>query len=179
MKTVVLLILVCFSPVLFAQETMKEKLKPRITNYLKAEPLYRSTIINDVIISNISILDEKEKNKSLYDFYHSYRITQLEQIGFIKGKASFIEQYCAENKVLYKKYIGEIKAALLETAPLIDSLWVIEDQYKAAPNTSNQEYYLVTFDFKYTLGDSKVTEKNHRVLFTNQFDIIHHEYLNK
>jgi hypothetical protein len=159
---------------------MKEKLKPLIEAYLKTEPLYQNTVISDVVITNISIIDEKEKIKSLFDFYRTYRLQQIEQIGFIKGKASFIEQHTTENKELFKKYVNEIKGTLQETVPLIDSLWVIEDKFKTATaGTSTAEYYLVTFNFIYTLEKSKVVEKNHRVIFTNQLDIIHHDFLNR
>src|SRR5688500_6739345 len=101
MKKLLIIICVCFSSALFAQTSTKAKLKPLIEAYLKTEPLYRNTIVSDVVITNISIIDEKEKIKSLYDFYHAYRLKQIEQIGFIKGKADFIEQHTAENKELF------------------------------------------------------------------------------
>lgn len=180
MKKIFLLVFVCLSCTAFAQETMKAKLKPLIENYLKREPLYHNCVITDVTITNISIIDEKEKNKSLFDFYRSYRLKQIEQISFIKGKADFIEQHCFDNKELFKKYVDEINTTLRETVPLIDSLWLIEDKYKIATvNSVAAEYYLVTFNFIYTLNGSKVTEKGHHAMFGNQLDIIHHDYLNK
>ncbi|MES2619660.1 MAG: hypothetical protein V4615_02330 [Bacteroidota bacterium] len=180
MKKSILIIFVCLASIVSAQETMKAKVKPLIENYLKKEPLYLNCIISDVAITNISIVDEKEKNKNIYDFYHAYRVKQIEQIGFIKGKADFIEQHCGDNKVLFKKYVDEINATLLETVPLVDSLWVLEDKFKTAPVTSTAaEYYLVTFNFNYTLNNSKVVEKNHRVVLTNLLEIIHHDFLNK
>lgn len=180
MKKSILIIFVCLAYTLSAQETMKAKMKPIIEKYLKKDSLYMNSVISDVAITNISIVDEKEKNKSIYDFYHAYRIKQIEQIGFIKGKADFIEQHCSDNKVLFKKYVDEINATLAETVPLVDSLWILEDKYKTAPVTSPAaEYYLVTFNFNYTLNTSKVVEKNHRVVLTNQLEIIHHDFLNK
>jgi hypothetical protein len=168
------------SSILSAQETTKGKLKPLIESYLKLEPQYRNCIISDVVITNISIIDEKEKIKSLFDFYHTYRLQQIEQIGFIKGKAAFIEQHTAEDKALFKKYVGEINGTLQETVPLIDSLWVLEDKYKTATaGTSTSEYYSVTFNFIYTLNNSKVVEKNHRVIFNKDLAIIHHDFLNR
>ena len=80
MKKSILLLFIGLSCMLSAQETMKAKLKPLIENYLKKEPLYLNCIISDVSITNISIVDEKEKNKSLYDFYHSYRLKQFDEI---------------------------------------------------------------------------------------------------
>src|SRR4051812_27125442 len=115
MKKLLLIICVCVSSFVFSQETMKAKLKPVIESYLKTEPLYRNCVISKVVITNISIIDEKEKLKSLYDFYHTYRIQQIEQIGFIKGKADFIEQRCADDKALFKKYVGEINSTMQET----------------------------------------------------------------
>jgi hypothetical protein len=180
MKKILVIICVGLSTAAFSQVTMKEKLKPLIEAYLKTEPLYKNTVISEVVITNISIIDEKEKIKSLFDFYHAYRLKQIEQIGFIKGKADFIEQHTAENKELFRKYVGEINTTLQETVPLIDSLWLIEDKWKTAtPGTSTAEYYLVTFNFIYTLDKSRVVEKNHRVIFTSQMDIIHHDHLNR
>jgi hypothetical protein len=180
MKKLTVIICIGLSSTLFSQETMKGKFKPLIESYLKQEPLYRNCVISDVVITNISIIDEKEKIKSLYDFYHSYRLKQIEQIGFIKGKADFIEQHAAEDKALFKKYAAEINSTMQETVPLIDSLWVLEDKYKTAtPANTTTEYYSVTFNFIYTLNNSKVTEKNHRVIFTNDMQIIHHDFVNR
>lgn len=180
MKKLILLLFIGMSCTLFAQETMKTKLKPLIENYVKRDPLYRNCVVNEVAITNISILDEKEKNKSLSDFYHAERLKEIDQIGFIKGSVDFIKQHCADDKELFKKYVAEINTNLRESVPLIDSLWLMEDKYKtAAMNSSAAEYYLATFTFVYTLNGSKVTEKNHRVMFTNQLDIIHHDYQNR
>ena len=180
MKKIILLLFIGLSCSLFAQETMKTKLKPLLENHLKTEPLYRNCVVSDITITNISILDEKEKNKSLFDFYHAYRLKQIDQIGFIKGKAGFIEQHCADNKELFKKYADEINAAMRETVPLIDSLWVIEDRYKTSPVSSpTTEYYSVTFTFGYTLNGSKVTETNHRILLSSQLEVLHHDFLNR
>src|ERR1041385_4283180 len=173
MKKSILLAFICFSAGSFAQETMKAKLKPLIEKYLKTEPLYRNCIINEVTITNISIIDEKEKTKSLYDFYHATRLKEIDQISFIKSNVEFIEQHCLDNRELFKKNIDEMNATLKESVPLVDSLWLIEEKYKTAPATSSStEFYLVTFTFVYTLNNSKVTEKNHRMMFTGQFDII-------
>ncbi len=180
MKKIILLLFIGLSFSLSAQETTKTKLKPLIENYLKTEPLYRNCVVSDVAITNISILDEKEKNKSLFDFYHAYRLKQIDQIGFVKGKADFIEQHCADNKELFKKYTNEINATMRETVPLVDSLWVIEDSYKVTPiNPSTAEYYSATFTFVYTLNGSKVTETNHRILFNNLLEVLHHDFLNR
>jgi hypothetical protein len=180
MKKSTLIIFVFLSGILYAQETMKAKLRPLIENQLKLELLYRNCVIGDVTITNISIIDEKEKNKSLYDFYRAYRIKQIEQISFIKGKADFIEQHCVDNKDLFKKYVNEIDSTLIETVPVIDSIWVLEDRYKTMQVSSTPaEYYLVTFNFTYTLNGSKVSEKNHRMMFNSQLNSIHHDFLNR
>ena len=178
MKKFVILAFVFVSYAASAQQTMKEKLKPLIEKYLKTDPLYHNCVVTDVVITNISILDENEKNKSLFDYYHTYRLQELEQIGFIKGKAEFIEQHCADNKELLNKYVDEINGTLKETVPLIDSLWVLEDKYKMpVRDTTAAEYYLVTFNLVYLLDKSRVEESNHKIIFNQQLEAIHHDYL--